>query len=550
MRKHPNRSWAALALVLAGGALAGIATLGPRILDVWDLGWLLHGSLGPDPVAYLVAWMYFAPAPWAWPPGLNPDHGLELSSAIFYADVLPLMAFLAKALRPVVDIPQYWGPWLVLSTALQAGLAWVLVGLVARDAWARGTGAVLFAFQPMLLNRMGGHFALVSQWALLWALWLCLRPVPRHQTLHWMACLGTMALLNAYVLAMCAGLWAADWLARLLRGGARWPLLAQALLVPGCVLLSLWLAGFFTHTGEVEPMGPRYGLAQLDLTAPFDATEWGWLLPGLPGLRHWEHGGSYLGAGSLLLLLIAAVLAVRGGGVGGALRRHWVLALTLLGMLAFAISPNLAVGGGPVMPLFELPAPLVRFADMLRSSERFFWPLGYAAIFAAIAVLARNLSQGWLRAVLMAGLLVQAVDVQAGMAKFRALVAEAPPVAAVRLPSPFWADAAARYQRVRAVPAQNFGAHWEAISRFAAPRGLPTDAIYLSRVDPARVHALNARTMADFAAGEWEVGTLYILRDAATRAVVASRLDPARDLLAEVDGLVVFAPGWGPHHSP
>jgi hypothetical protein len=94
---------------MVGGGLAAIATLGPRILDIYDLGWLLHGTLGPDPVAYLVAWTYFASSPWSWPPGLNPDYGLELSSAIFYVDVVPLMAFAAKALRPLLDIPQYWG---------------------------------------------------------------------------------------------------------------------------------------------------------------------------------------------------------------------------------------------------------------------------------------------------------------------------------------------------------------------------------------------------------------------------------------------------------
>ncbi|MGK7868909.1 DUF6311 domain-containing protein [Falsiroseomonas sp. E2-1-a20] len=120
------RGWPARLLALAaclGGGLAAIATLGPRILDIHDLGWLLHGTLGPDPVAYLVAWQYFAPAPWSWPPGLNPAYGMELSSAIFYVDAVPLAAILAKALRPLLEIPQYWGPWMVLCAALQAARA-------------------------------------------------------------------------------------------------------------------------------------------------------------------------------------------------------------------------------------------------------------------------------------------------------------------------------------------------------------------------------------------------------------------------------------------
>lgn len=532
----------ALVLAVIGGGLAAIATLGPRILDINDLGWLLHGTLGPDPVAYLLSWTYFAREPWSWPPGVNFGYGLELSSAIFYVDAVPLVAFVAKALRPLLEVPQYWGPWLVLSAALQAAFGWRLLGVAVQDPVARGLGAVFFAWQPLLLNRMGGHFALVSQWALLWALWLCLRERPRHQTLHWAACLGTVAMLNAYVLAMCAGLWAADWLARALRGDVRGWLAAQAVVVPATVAAALWLAGFFTLSGEVAPIGMGYGQTQLDLTAPFDAVEWGWLLPALPGLRHWEHGGSYLGAGTLLLLLLAGALAWRGG-IRAALRRHWVLIAALVGMLGFAISHRVAIAGH-VTTLFDLPAPLARLADMLRASERFFWPLAYALIFAAIALVARRLPRSGARYVLAAALVLQIVDIESGLARFRALTAEAPPVAAARLADPFWEQAARRYSRVRAVPAGNFGPFWESVGRFAAPHGMPTDAVYLSRVDPAEVAHLNARILLDLATGRWDGSTLYILRNEAVRALVASQSDPSRDLLAVRDGVPVFAPGW------
>lgn len=531
-------------VAVLGGALAALATLGPRILDINDLGWLLHGTLGPDPVAYLSAWTYFARTPWSWPPTLNPDYGMELSSAIFYVDAVPLMAMLAKALRPWVEIPQYWGPWMVLSAALQAGLAWRLLGLAVPDPVARALGALIFAWQPLLLNRMGGHFALVSQWALLWALWLCLRPDPRRQALQWAACLGTIAMLNPYVMAMCGGLWAADSLGRALRARSARPLLAQWP-VPPVVAAALWLAGYFTLGADVLPMGVHYGYSQFDLTAPFDAVEWGLLLPALPGLRHWEAGGSYLGAGALLAMALALVLAPRGT-IWPMLRRHAVLILALGGMLCFAISNHVAIGGH-IVAVFDLPAPLARLADMLRASERFFWPLAYASIFAGIAALASRLSTVRLRWV-MAGLLaLQMVDIQAGMGRFRALVAAAPAVAAERLPDPFWAEAAHRYQRIRAVPAENFGTHWEEIARFAAPRGLPTDAAYHSRVDPNAIAVLRRRTLEDFTLGRWEPGTLYVLRDEATRRLVEARADPARDLLAQRDGLWVFAPGW---HAP
>ncbi|PWS36244.1 hypothetical protein DFH01_13735 [Falsiroseomonas bella] len=529
-------------LVLLGGASAAILALGPRILDIRDTGWLLHGTLGPDPVAYWLAWRYFSVAPWTLPLGLNPAYGLELASAIFFVDVVPLAAFIAKALLPVVEIKQYWGPWLVLSAMLQGAMAWRLLALSVEDPVSRAFGALLFVFQPLLLNRYGGHFALASQWALLWALWLCLRPAGRRQALQWAGCLGLVAMLNPYVLAMCAGLWVSDLAARGINAGRIRPVLGEALGVPAAGLAGLWLAGYFTVRGEVEPMGVHYGHSQLDLTAPFDAVEWGRLLPALPGLRHWEHGGAYLGAGALAVLAVAAMLAWRGG-LGGALRRHRPLLVVLGGMLLFAISNRVAVGGHVLVEI-PLPAPVMRLADMLRASERFYWPLGYAALFGAVSLVALRLPIRAARIVLGVALALQVVDVDAGMAKFRALVAEAPRQAAERLPDPFWSQAALRYGRVRAVPAANFGADWEPVARFAARHRLPTDVVYLSRVEAEALRRLNARTVADFDAGRWERGTLYVLRDEGALRLVERRANPSRDLLTVVDGLQVFAPDW------
>lgn len=553
MRAAPR--WAlglAAALAMLFGAGAAVATLGPRILDVGDLGWLLHGTLGPDPVAYLMAWTYFARTPWTLPLGLNPDYGLEMASAIFYVDAIPLAAFVAKALRPYAVIAQYWGPWMVLCGALQAAFAWRLLGEAVRDPVARGLGAALFAVQPMMLNRMGGHFQLVSQWLLLWALWLCLRREAPRQGRQWVACLGVASVVNAYLLAMASALWAADWLdrARLAPAGRRGLALrvAQLLLVPAVVLLGLWLAGFFSVQGDVEAVGLRYGQTQLDLTAPFDAVEWGWLLPAEPGLRHWEHGGSYLGAGSLLLLALGAVLAWRRR-PGAALRRHAALLAALAAMLAYALTNHPAFAGHAVT-LFDLPPALQRLADMLRASERFFWPVAYALLAGAIALAAGALRGGALRAMLAAALLLQAVDVQAGMQRYRALVAVAPRVAPPRLRDPFWERAANVYARLRAVPFDNEAPRWDELARFAAAHRMPTDSVYLSRVDPAVVARHNADIAADLAAGNWEEGTLYVLRDEATRARVAARLDPTRDQLAMHDGFLVFAPGWlGPGPS-
>jgi hypothetical protein len=89
----------------------------------------------------------------------------------------------------------------------------------------------------------------------------------------------------------------------------------------------------------------------------------------------------------------------------------------LAAMLAYALTNHLAVAGH-LVTLFELPAALQRLCDMLRASERFFWPLAYALLAGALTLAAAALRGPALRAVLAAALLLQAVDVQAGMGRF------------------------------------------------------------------------------------------------------------------------------------
>ncbi|MDB5372377.1 MAG: hypothetical protein JWP04_1019 [Belnapia sp.] len=541
------------------GAVLVIVIFGFGPLDPWHQGWLLAGPLGPDPVQLWLGWSYFRVSPWSLPPGANPAYGMELGTAIYFADAIPLLALGFKALRGVVDVPQYVGPWLLACGILHGVLGWRLVGLATRDPLARICGAGLLALQPMLLNRMAGHTPLAGQWTILAALLLVcgagqgtrFGPGMGRRTLAWGLLLATTGLIHSYLLAMVAPLWAADWLRRALAGRwvmARRPiwLVAEALAVPLAVAAALWAGGFFLLPGGYDS-GPgsdtgRYGSWNFDLLGFLDGGQWSALLPDLPDPGHWEAGSSYLGLGGLLLLGLGAAVAL--GRPGIALpRRLWPLAAVLLGLLAFAITPHVTIGGWGV-ELFGLPDKVMAVAGALRNSERMVWPLAYAALAGAIALLANawgGRRTGWL---LLALLAVQAVDLRAGIARRQALVADAPVGIPQRLFDAFWPEAARHYARVRAVPAANMGEGWESIARFAAVAGLPTDSIYMARVDAAAIAALRQKTAASLASGAYEPGTLYILRDDESLGLARASHDPARDSLLQADGYWVLAPGW------
>lgn len=167
------------------------AVYGAHILPPGHAGWMLSGRIGPDPVQHWLGHTFFKRTAWSWPPGLNPGWGMELSSSIFCADAIPLLAFLFKALDPLAEVGQYWGLWLYACGAPQAVLAWRLIG--------PGTAA--------LLHRMGGHLALGGQFVVLAGLWLCLtRGAGWRRLASWTVLLLATALIHAHLLVIVAGL--------------------------------------------------------------------------------------------------------------------------------------------------------------------------------------------------------------------------------------------------------------------------------------------------------------------------------------------------------
>jgi hypothetical protein len=535
---------------VAGGCLAaciGMAviawTFGLHVLPPAATGWMLEGRIGPDPVQYWLGYTFFKAAPWSWPPGLNPDWGIEIGSSVFYADSIPLLAFLFKALHPVLEVAQYWGLWLFACGALQAVMAWRLVGLATPHPLPRLAAAALFALSPTMLNRLGGHFALGAHFLLLAGLYLNLtRAVPSLRLGQWAGLILLASLIHSYLLPMVAGLWACDWLARAARheGRSAW-LAAELPLAPGAGVLGLYLAGFFALEGGFGGSWGGYGRMQLDLLAPFDGAPWSRFLPDLPGPDHWEADHSYAGLGALLALGLGAALWLRRPfpWIG----RRWPLLLGLGVMLAIAVSHRVSLGG-QVVELVALPDALLRHADALRASERFVWPAAYAALLAAVFAIIRGLGprRGGVALAVLA--VVQFADMQPGFARLERYFTPGAAVAPLRLQDPFWAEAAARYDRIRLTPTGMQARHWEEIAVFAATTGLATDAVYLARLDPTRVAALNAETAARLAAGRFEHGTFYALGTEATLAAARQGMRDGRDRLARIDGIWVLAPGW------
>ena len=105
--------------------------------------------------------------------------------------------------------------------------------------------------------------------------------------------------------------------------------------------------------------------------------------------------------------------------------------------------------------------------------------------------------------------------------------------------------AAAGYDRLRAIPNETgFGSDFLAPGYYAVTHGMDTDIAYLGRLDPAAEAALAATKAGQLDTGAFEPRTLYLLDVPAALAVMA-HLAPG-DLLATIDGRIVFARGGAP----
>lgn len=519
MAPGPRSLWPAWGAAALGAAII-LLVLGPGIVPPSRTGWMLSGVLGPDPVQYWLGWAFFREDAWRWPPGLSPRFGMELGSSVFYADSIPLLAFVFKALRGVVAVDQYWGLWLVACGALQGLFGALALRRLGGGALAQWGLAALLVLNPLLLNRAAGHFALAGQWLILAGLFLHAAPPGRLRAAAWVALGAAATLIHSYLLPMVLALWLADaWRRR------AW---AEAPAVLGAALAALWAAGFFALRAGHGTGG--FGAMQLDLLAPFDPGYWGAILPSLPGPDHPEIGGSYPGLGGLLLMGCAAWAGWR--------RAPLPLVAVLGLMLLFAVTHRPSLGGAQVT-LLPLPERLESLLGALRASERFFWPLAYALMLAGAAGLVRRWGAHQAGLALLALAAVQAVDLRPGLARVAGFFPPTPAEAPLRFADPEWARMAAGARAIRAVPARNQGPLWEEVAVLAARLRLPTDAAYLARADAAAAERLAADTLARLRAGRPEPGVIHVLRD---DAALAAAREGVPERLRRLDGVWVVPP--------
>jgi hypothetical protein len=493
---------------------------------------------------------------------------MQISSSIVYSDSIPLFAFVFKALKDYLPTPfQYFGFWYLMCLLLQCVLAFVLIERIAAKYLPLAVRLLLvslFAFAPILLWRIGEHAALSAHFVLLAALAFALVR-DRSSALLWISLLAITALINSYLLLMLLALWAGS-LLDLSFPATRQPLdagrraktyrsiLLQLILAGVALFATLWIAGYFVLSGGAST--GNFGVGRMNVLAIFNPQGWSYLLGKLPeraisstqsdAILSMMEGYNYFGLGIICLIPLALWGLPRvWSELKPVLLRHRFLVLSFVGLTILAISNNVSVG--PWNLQIPLPQKIHELASIVRASGRLFWPVWYALVLLMIWIISRAYSKKLASTILVLACVIQIADTSAGWLPLRQRLSSIPsstPPWIGFLKSPFWADAAKRYQAVEVIPLMpgQGQLQWQTLGAYAATYHLKTNAVFLARADAQKVASANQATYLKMRQGQYDPNTLYILGNEMVIPALMHLKDT--DLLARIDGMNVLAPGW------
>ncbi|MGN6424801.1 MAG: DUF6311 domain-containing protein [Asticcacaulis sp.] len=453
-------------LFIAAPVLLFLAFFNPWVLDPTRIGWLMEADWGQ----HFLGWNAFRHVSWS---SFNHEgllyHPTGLS--VIYTDSNPLFAFIFKPFRALLPQPfQYIGPWFAFCIAMHVIFAFKLIRPHAPNRWAALGGALALSALPCLYYRER-HDTLMSQWLLLWGLHLFINvraaqaapdgPETLRQkifriwdakTRGYMALLGVTGMIHPYMLFMVAAIWSGEVLRGLwpvvqaLRDKTVWPkLLAsvawRAVAVLACPLVTLGIAGAYERGQSPAAGGWSYYSMGLDalfnpVRSDFSAILKAWPLDAGQSFE----GYQYLGFGILCLLAVAVALYALTPEAKAArpfLRGLTPLALPFLALFLIAVT-NHAQFYGYTVWRFDIPKELRGTLGILRASGRFFWPISYLMVAAALVVLFKSRPRV-IAVVLPSILLIQAYDINGLAAAMRKATGLAEYSQTYYLtPSPMW----------------------------------------------------------------------------------------------------------------
>ncbi len=416
MRQFVRRNRSSMLAALVGmGIFAAI--YGVRILNPLYIDWLYSGG---DLSQHYLGWKGFREAAWTFPIGLTDRLIYPFSSSVIFTDSIPLLAVFFKLLSPLLPADfQYFGLWGIVCYGLNGAVSAKILRKYLKSDLQAVTGSVFFILSFQVVFRMYVHTSLAAHWIILLAILFC---VYRDSVFASVKSRVLMCVLlgivcsgvHMYFLLMCGIILLGFALLDFLENrDVRRPALILLVYIAAAAGNIFILGGF--SAGGMDSGG--LGEYSFNLNGFFNSMGYGRFLPELFHTSGQVEGFAYVGAGILLMLLIAClnllVYKIRSGGRGKRLfSRYTLICFGLVNLAAVIVAASPGVNFGNVT-LWEWPVPdwLRDIWSVFRASGRIAWIGVYCLMLFALCADARIIAKGWKTGILMLCLAIQLMDI-------------------------------------------------------------------------------------------------------------------------------------------
>ncbi len=542
-------------IVVVIGISAFIFITGGRILNTSNTRWLLTG----DPAENFMGWQFFRRTPiLQWPLGRSDMYGTGFSSSIFFTDSIPILAIPLKFLNFLLpDNFQYFGFWILLSFVFQSWFGWKLLNLYISERIPRILGSIFFTLAPTFLQRLVfdgyGQSPMASQWLILWAMYLCLKPTARIK--QWLVIVTVSSLVQPYLLVMVIGFFGA-WVVKrfLTRPGNRIDgvreLAISVFLAASVCFSAVWAAGGFmiSDTRDSGSSVYRASLTSIFNPATPNSFSWSRFVPSLGLLPGSQEGFSFLGVGVILMLPLLGLSALKQRGV---LLRPTFFPIPIITVMLFifSLSSKISLANHEILVLPKIVL-LEGVRDILRTSGRFIWPSVYLLTLFALVAVSKSLNKfiSIKIFVIFALLCLQIFDTFTPLQEVRERHTDDPYDKV--LYSPVWDDLAQDYRHLVVLPPLNNDPGWLDLALLADKWKMSSNSVYFARMNQKKFTDSQVSIKNIVSTFAFREDSLYVITNYPPNPLSpiliarygGKKLSDSGTKAFELDGFVVVAP--------
>ena len=535
------------------GFIFGLWFIGIINVFPWNLEWLNgKGDGSYDQLSF----EFFRKSPLIqWPITAIPNYVAGSGQVLGSGN--GLFAIPAKVIGQVVPGEfQYLGIWIVLCFCLQGMFAEKLISRLTDSKTLQILAAMSFIISPILLYRIGvmRHFQLGAHWLILAALYFYFdKNFKRKQ---WALLLLLSILISIYITAMVVVIFIASNLKNVLcspkSGVVR---IASDFLVPLATLIfGFVFMGYASYGGNAKGSN-FFRLSPIAFVNSGDISglTFSSAIKGIPSksvsdfFLEEPESFQYLGTGIVIGLIISVLLLNRFSKTWN-LKSVAPVAVAVFGLFIFALSNRISISGYELT--YWWPQLFHDVRQVFRASSRFGWPLYYSLVTTAFCFVVYRLSFAKKVVFVVAVLLVSVADGGNGIQRVRNELSTSNEYFST-IKNQKWTDLAEDKDRIFIYPNFDLDSslgtfsdypwveRWFDLAKFAVNNDLATNFGGTPRPISDFVATENLRMEEEFASGNLDSQTIYVIGDTEYWEILKSELIDVADGF-QLDGLNVI----------